>query len=73
MTKKGKISHDGIVKNINSDSIDVMVVSISACAACHAKSACTMSDTSEKIISVSKPDFELQCGDTVKEIGRAHV
>jgi len=66
MTEKGKISHDGIVKKINSDSIDVVVVSISACAACHAKSACTMSDTSEKIINVSKPDYELECGDTVK-------
>jgi len=66
MTGKDKISHDGIVKKIYSDSIDVVIVSISACAACHAKSACTMSDTSEKIINVKKPNYELKCGDTIK-------
>ena len=56
------ISHEGVITEINDDELKIKILSKSACAACHAKSACTMSDMAEKILTVPKPqnrDFQL--------------
>ena len=56
------ISHEGIITEIGDDELKIKILSKSACAACHAKSACTMSDMAEKILTVPKPqnrDFQL--------------
>ncbi|MCQ2301504.1 MAG: SoxR reducing system RseC family protein [Bacteroidales bacterium] len=56
------ISHEGIITEIGDDELKIKILSKSACAACHAKSACTMSDMTEKILTVPKPqnrDFQL--------------
>ncbi|MDL2231660.1 SoxR reducing system RseC family protein [Porphyromonadaceae bacterium OttesenSCG-928-L07] len=65
MAKKDKIGHEGIVTNIYSNTIDVTISSQSACAGCHAKGACGMSDRKEKIISADIPAFNVNKGDKV--------
>lgn len=46
------ITHQGIIESIENNLIKVRIVNLSACAACHAKGACSASDQEEKIIDV---------------------
>lgn len=50
------VSHEGIVTQINEDEIQVKIIQESACAACHAKSACTVVDQAEKYLTVPRPE-----------------
>lgn len=52
------ISHEGIISQITTEGVQVVIVSQSACAACHAKGLCGLSETTEKIIQVSVPDAQ---------------
>lgn len=55
------ISHEGVVEKIRDNELEIKILAKSACASCHAKSACTMSDMAEKILTVPKPnDREFQ-------------
>ena len=49
------VSHEGIVTKITDDELEIKILAQSACAACHAKSACGMSEQSEKILIVPRP------------------
>ena len=49
------ISHEGVITKITDDILEIKIIAQSACAACHAKSACTMSDQAEKILTVPRP------------------
>lgn len=49
-----KIQHDGIIQQINPDSIFVSIVSMATCASCQVKGACSASDMQEKIVEVKK-------------------
>lgn len=49
------ISHEGVITKITDDQLEIKITAMSACAACHAKSACTMSDQSEKVLTVPRP------------------
>ncbi len=51
-----KIQHDGIIKQINDNSIYVSIVSMATCASCQVKGACTASDMQEKIVEVKKEE-----------------
>lgn len=56
------VSHEGVITKIDDDTLEIKIIAQSACAACHAKSACTMSDQAEKVLTVPKPegqDFQL--------------
>ena len=56
------VSHEGLVTKITDDELEIKILAQSACAACHAKSACGMSEQSEKILTVPRPkgrDFAL--------------
>ena len=56
------ISHEGVVTKITDDELEIKILAQSACAACHAKSACGMGEQSEKILTVPRPkdkDFTL--------------
>ena len=56
------ISHEGIVTKITDDELEIKILAQSACAACHAKSACGMGEQVEKILTVPRPkdkDFAL--------------
>ena len=49
------ISHEGIVTKIIDDELEIKILAQSACAACHAKSACGMGEQAEKILTVPRP------------------
>ncbi|MBW6490605.1 MAG: SoxR reducing system RseC family protein [Lentimicrobium sp.] len=50
------VAKAGVVQSIESRKVIVKIVSLSACASCHANGACTASDTSEKLIEVDLAD-----------------
>lgn len=62
-----KVSRQGIVTGVEEKQIKVMVLAESACAACHAKGACSMADVSEKeiIINPASGLNNLKSGDRV--------
>ena len=68
MTKeKALVSHPGIIQEIDGDTLKVMVLAKSACASCHAKTMCSISDMKEKIIDVmKKPGRDYKVGDKVE-------
>ena len=49
------ISHEGVVTKITEDELEIKILAQSACAACHAKSACGMGEQAEKILTVPRP------------------
>lgn len=57
-----KVARQGIVTGVEEKQIRVMILAESACAACHAKGACSMADVSEKEVivkrSFERPDFK---------------
>ena len=62
MNTQETISHEGIVTKITDDELEIKILAQSACAACHAKSACGMGEQTEKILTVPRPkdkDFNL--------------
>lgn len=62
MNNQETISHEGIITKIDDELLEIKITALSACAACHAKSACTMSDKEEKVLTVPRPEgqkFEL--------------
>ena len=50
--KKDSIAHDGIIVEITPDFTTVEILSSSACASCHAKGLCEMSEEEKKLIMV---------------------
>lgn len=50
--KNNTVSHTGIIKSVHNGRAIVSIIAQSACASCHIKGACTMSDVKEKIIEV---------------------
>ncbi|MDO5571422.1 MAG: SoxR reducing system RseC family protein [Bacteroidales bacterium] len=67
------IEHAGIVHRIYADHIEVMIIQNSACAACHAKKACTASDMAEKIIEIDTYNGNLKVGDNVTIAGSSSM
>ena len=55
MKSEESISHEGIVTGITDDELEIKILAQSACAACHAKSACGMGEQAEKILTVPRP------------------
>ena len=69
MGNKSTINHIGVVREINTNSIKVNILSVSACSGCHAKGACSMADVKDKIIEVSQTnDIEYTIGEKVDVI-----
>jgi len=67
MSRRNKtIDHEGVVTQITPTDIYVEILNKSMCAACHAKSACTMSDMSIKTIKIHRNSSEVyQVGEEV--------
>jgi sigma-E factor negative regulatory protein RseC len=63
-----KIEHRGIVDEVTDKGIKVKIISLSACASCHAKGACSVSDIQEKEVNVA-PSGNFKPGDQVMVIG----
>ena len=55
MNTQETISHEGIVTKITNDELEIKILAQSACAACHAKSACGMGEQAEKFLTVPRP------------------
>ena len=55
MSENETISHEGVVSKITDDELEIKIMAQSACAACHAKSACGMGEQAEKILKVPRP------------------
>ena len=56
------VDHEGVITSITPTDIYVEILNKSMCAACHAKSACTMSDMSIKTIRINRrltDDYEV--------------
>ena len=51
MGKSSRVQHEGIVKSISTQTLEVSIISHSACSGCHAKSACGIADMKEKVIT----------------------
>ena len=57
------ITHEGVITKISDSELEINILAKSACAACHAQSACSMSDMKEKRLTVPRPknqDFDFQ-------------
>ena len=55
MNTTESISHEGVITKITKDELEIKILAQSACAACHAKSACGMGEQAEKILTVPRP------------------
>lgn len=62
---KNDVQHEGIVTGISSQTVEVTIQSHSACAGCHAKSACGIADMKQKVITAQRPAEEIRIGDQV--------
>jgi len=59
------IRHEAFIHNLDEENYFVRVIVKSACSACHAKTACSISEISEKIIEVKRKDNRFKTGDKV--------
>ena len=60
------VSHKGVVVAVDGSKLKVQIESVSACAACHAKGMCTLSDKEDKLIDIEMPNgMEKKVGDVV--------
>lgn len=64
------ILHTGIVERVDTNRVIVRITQYSACAGCHAKSACTMSDKKEKQVEVEDASGDYHPGEVVVIIGQ---
>ena len=65
-TESRTIEHEGIVTKVEDDGVRVVIVSQSACAACHARGACSVSEMKEKEVEAMRPSFPVKAGDRVR-------
>lgn len=69
---QNEISHEGIVLEVDGEELLVEMTVSSACASCHAKSACTSSDAQKRVVrAVPLADVHYSVGDKVRVIMRA--
>ena len=60
-----EIKHTGLIVSLSGNTAQVQIEQLSACAECHAKSACTIRDKADKLIEVQPPDNSYAVGDKV--------
>lgn len=64
--EKRTIEHEGIVTKVGEDGVSVMILSQSACASCHARGACSVSEMKEKEVRATRPAFPVKVGERVR-------
>ncbi len=62
------IKHQGIVQGFDRDTVNVMILAQSACASCHSKTSCGLSEMKEKIIQVPLSIEHFEKGEKVNVI-----
>ena len=61
-----EVSHMGMVEKVEGDKATVRILSVSACSACKAKGACSMSEMKEKLVEVHlRENQDVKTGDNV--------
>ena len=61
------IKHSGIIKDIDSKQYYISIIAQSACAACHAKGVCNVSELQQEIVEVSREQTDnYKIGDKVE-------
>ena len=74
MAKKNEIRHEGRIVEITPEFTTVEILVSSACAACHAKGLCGMSEAEEKVIMVpTDPYAEHKVGDNVTVMTKMRI
>lgn len=68
-TMSKNITHDGVVIKVEGQDVHVQIIQHSACSGCHAKGACTASDSKNKTIVAQSRGEEYNIGDRVTLIG----
>jgi sigma-E factor negative regulatory protein RseC len=63
-----RIFHEGVIDHIESNNVFVRILSKSACSACHAKSMCTVSEMTEKLVEVKTQGEKFNIGQSVNVI-----
>ncbi len=66
MQSGATVAHDGVVEAVSGENVRVRFVAHSACAACHAKGVCSVSDSEEKFVDVVSDAAGLKVGDRVE-------
>jgi len=64
-SKNTNIQHEGIVKRVDANEVEVSFISVAACASCHAKGVCGASDIKEKEVIVPNSGMDLKVGEHV--------
>ncbi len=60
------IRHEGLIKKIDNSQVYVSIIAQSACASCHAKGVCNVSEISEEVVEVPRdPGVEYKVGERV--------
>lgn len=67
------IEHSGFIHQINGKHIKVQILQQSACSDCHAKGACSASETTDKYIDVDSDDAGLKVGQAVTVYGQSSL
>jgi len=68
MESRATVAHEGIVEKISGTQVRVRFLAQSACAACHAKGVCSISNSEEKFVDVENTSPGLSAGDHVEVI-----
>ncbi|MDA3823806.1 MAG: SoxR reducing system RseC family protein [Bacteroidales bacterium] len=66
MSDKNTIDHIGFVDSVSDQMAVIKINSQSACAACHAKGACSAADQEEKVLTVSTNGLRVSVGEQVR-------
>ena len=64
-----KIEYPGLISQVNDRVVQVKIVQKTACADCHAKSMCNLSDMKEKILEIPDNGYNFKPGDEVLVVG----
>ena len=67
------VLHPGIVERVDTNRVFVRITQYSACAGCHAKSACTLSDKKEKLVEIEDASGDYHPGEAVVIIGQSSM
>ncbi len=65
MISDSSIEHSGIIRQINKNSAEVLLITKGACASCHIQGSCNPSEMQEKIIEVELFEADYSVGDQV--------
>ncbi|MDR1371170.1 MAG: SoxR reducing system RseC family protein [Dysgonamonadaceae bacterium] len=70
---RSKIEYPGVIFKVNEDVVQVKILQKTACADCHAKSMCSLSEMKEKILEIPGKNNDFKEGDDVLVTGAASL